>query len=156
MVHSPLDEKEKSTKSLLSFLCFFRDSRKINRIEQEKLECHEWFGFLSKDVAWCIIGAVHTITHSRNTRHTHTDTHTHKEGYSRGITQHDLGGGGGRGMEGGRCKKQHTNTRAREITILLFFSCLKKSNETLNCYRLYLYLWPRYVLLTLFSPFHDG
>jgi hypothetical protein len=54
-------------------------------------------------------------------------------------------------MEGGRCKKQHTNTRAREITILLFFSCLKKSNETLNCYRLYLYLWPRYVLLTLFS-----
>jgi hypothetical protein len=52
MVHSPLDEKEKSTKPLLSFLCFFfGDSRKINRIEQEKLECHEWFGFLSKDVA---------------------------------------------------------------------------------------------------------
>ena len=76
--------------------------------------------FLSKDVAWYIIGAVHTHAQHALLQHTHKQIQTHR--IIRAVLHNMISGGD-------IIKKRR---RAREITIFNFyFFYFLKSNETL-------------------------
>lgn len=74
--------------------------------------------FLSKDVAWCIIGAVYTHTQHALLQHTQKDTDTQNN--SRGITQHDFGRG--------YFKEAAARAGNHDFYFIFYFL---KSNETL-------------------------